>query len=143
MKIEQQVCTLEQAKKLVALGVTAEPLYWHVIDIDPLTPMDIIQKWQHSNFDQCEKYPAYTVAELGVMLPDGKTIDPEYTQIATCRSYSDSSLYVCFCERVIGDNEPTIEQFGDTEAEARAAMLIYLLGNHLTTPEEVNQRLNK
>ena len=69
MKIENQVCTLEQAKKLMALGVTAEPLYWHVIDIDPLTPMDIIQKWQHSNFDQCEKYPAYTVAELGVMLP--------------------------------------------------------------------------
>ena len=29
-----------------------------------------------------------------------------------------------------------------TESEARAAMLIYLLGNHLTTPEEVNQRLN-
>ena len=28
-----------------------------------------------------------------------------------------------------------------TEAEARAAMLIYLLENHPTTPEEVNQRL--
>ena len=143
MKIENQVCTLEQAKKLKELGVTAEPLFWYVIDIDPITPLDIIQKWQHSNFDQCEKYSAFTVAELGVMLPDGKTIDPEYTQIVTCRSYSDSSLYVCFCERVIGDNEPTIEQFGDTEAEARADMLIYLLENHLTTPEEVNKRLNK
>ncbi len=28
-----------------------------------------------------------------------------------------------------------------TEAEARAAMLIYLLENNLTTAEEVNQRL--
>ena len=126
MKIEQQVCTLEQAKKLVALGVTAEPLYWHVIDIDPLTPMDIIQKWQHSNFDQCEKYPAYTVAELGVMLP------PMF------RTYHERNKGMWYCEY----KGHWTEDF-KTEAEARAAMLIYLLGNHLTTPEEVNQRLNK
>ena len=96
MKIENQVVTIEQAKKLKELGVTAEPLFWYVIDIDPITPLDIIQKWQHSNFDQCEKYSAFTVAELGVMLPDGRDIDPEYTQITTCRNYSDVSLYACF-----------------------------------------------
>ena len=129
MKIEQQVCTLEQAKKLMALGVTAEPLYWHVIDIDPLTPMDIIQKWQHSNFDQCEKYPAYNVSELGVMLPN---------YYESHKGAMDDTWYCGMLEG--GDGEYfAIEK---TESEARAAMLIYLLENNLTTPEEVNQRLN-
>jgi len=129
MKIENQVCTPEQGKKLTALGVTAEPLYWHVIDIDPLTPMDIIQKWQHSNFDQCEKYPAYTVAELGVMMP-------EYYE--THKGPISDTWYCGILEAGDGDYF-SIEK---TEAAARASMLIYLLENHLTTPEEVNQRLN-
>jgi len=131
MKLEQQVCTLEQAKKLMALGVTAEPLYWHVIDIDPLTPMDIIQKWQHSNFDQCEKYPAYTVAELGVMLP---------SETHTQRTGSEDSEYDNW--EWVDDGNGNANGLYNTEVEARAAMLIYLLENNLTTPEEVNQRLN-
>ena len=153
MKLEQQCCSLEQGKRLKELGVTAEPLFWHVIDIDPITPLDIIQKWQHSNFDQCEKYPAYTVAELGVMLPE--EIGHKYNEHSSyyyMQGHSDvpvkyPKLWVIWYED--NDLSPELEvlnmQFaaGDTEAEARAAMLIYLLENHLTTPEEVNQRLNK
>ncbi len=130
MKIENQVVTIEQAKKLTALGVTAEPLYWHVIDIDPITPMDIIQKWQHSNFDQCEKYPAFTVAELGVMLP---------SETHTQRTGSEDSEYDNW--EWVDDGNGNANGLYNTEVEARAAMLIYLLENNLTTAEEVNQRL--
>ena len=131
MKIENQVVTIEQAKKLKELGVTAEPLFWYVIDIDPITPLDIIQKWQHSNFDQCEKYPAYTVAELGVMLP---------SETFTQRTGSEDSEYDNW--EWVDDGNGNANGLYETEAEARASMLIYLLENNLTTPEEVNQRLN-
>mgnify|MGYP000317131226 CR=1 FL=1 len=130
MKIENQVCTLEQAKKLTALGVTAEPLFWYVIDIDPITPLDIIQKWQHSNFDQCEKYAAFTVAELGVMLP---------SETHTQRTGSEDSEYDNW--EWVDDGNGNANGLYNTEVEARAAMLIYLLENNLTTAEEVNQRL--
>ena len=131
MKIENQVVTIEQAKKLKELGVTAEPLFWYVIDIDPITPLDIIQKWQHSNFDQCEKYPAYTVAELGVMMP---------SETFTQRTGSEDSEYDNW--EWVDDGNGNANGLYETEAEARASMLIYLLENNLTTPEEVNQRLN-
>jgi hypothetical protein len=126
MKIENQVCTLEQAKKLKELGVTAEPLFWYVIDIDPITPLDIIQKWQHSNFDQCEKYSAFTVAELGVMI--------DWNHVSQSGPYKEDQHFYCFTH---------LQDYSDkNEAIVRADMLIYLLENHLTTPEEVNQRLN-
>ena len=131
MKIENQVVTIEQAKKLKELGVTAEPLFWYVIDIDPITPLDIIQKWQHSNFDQCEKYPAYTVAELGVMMP---------SETFTQRTGSEDSEYDNW--EWVDDGNGNANGLYETEAAARASMLIYLLENHLTTPEEVNKRLN-
>jgi hypothetical protein len=131
MKIENQVCTLEQAKKLKELGVTAEPLFWYVIDIDPITPLDIIQKWQHSNFDSCEKYPAFTVAELGDMLP---------TETLTIRRGSENSEYANW----EWEDESEGKAWGvfATEAEARADHLIMRLENALITPSEVNQRLN-
>ena len=88
MKIENQVCTLEQAKKLKELGVTAEPLFWYVIDIDPITPLDIIQKWQHSNFDQCEKYHAFTVAELGVMI--------DWNHVSQSGPYKEDQHFIAF-----------------------------------------------
>ena len=148
MKIENQVCTLEQAKKLTALGVTAEPLFWYVINIDPITPLDIIQKWQHSNFDQCEKYPAFTVAELGVMLPHPSSLNEMggWVHMSECDTTSNDGMpwYLLWeydlDKEGAGYGRHIVS--GVNEAEARAAMLIYLLENHLTTPEEVNQRLN-
>jgi len=148
MKIENQVVTIEQAKKLKELGVTAEPLFWYVIDIDPITPLDIIQKWQHSNFDQCEKYPAYTVAELGVMLPHFDNLSQMGGFVHLTEfdpSVQDGNPWYCVWEydkdkENAGFGSEIID--GETEAQARAAMLIYLLENNLTTAEEVNQRLN-
>lgn len=68
MKLENQVCSFKQGKKLQELGITAQPLFWHTVNIDPITPNSIIQKWQHSHFNICKKYPAFTISELGQML---------------------------------------------------------------------------
>lgn len=129
MDIKNQTCLIEQSKKLSELGIIAASMFWHTINVDPITPVDIIEKWQHSNFDNCEKYPAYTVAELGVMLP------------ALSHSWvtKGNSYFNCSDNFNVGISNIFSE---NTEAEARAALLIYLLEEKIITPEEVNQRLN-
>lgn len=127
MILKKQVCSLRLSKELVKLGITAEPLFWHVVNIDPITPKDIIQKWQHSDFDLCEKYPAYTVAELGQMLPD-------YIE---SHSGCDGETWYCGSVDALEDEYFSMEAF---EADARAAMLIYLLSNSENT-NDCNRRL--
>lgn len=127
MKIEKQVCSLNLSKKLVELGITAEPLFWHTVNIDPITPKDIIQKWQHSHFDACEKYPAYTVAELGEMLP-------EYFE-----SHRGPMLKNWYCG-ILEGGEDEYFAMEATQAEAMAAMLIHLLQNG-NLVEACNSRL--
>lgn len=71
-------------------------------------------------------FSAFTVGELGVMLPDN------------CES---RKCYLLF----IAEEEITADRFSiyvDTEAKARAALLIHLLERQIITPEQVNQRLN-
>jgi hypothetical protein len=57
MKLSEQVCALEQAKKLYALGVERRSLFYHFHG-----------RIEHEAFGS-EYYSAFTVAELGVMLP--------------------------------------------------------------------------
>jgi len=76
---------------------------------------------------------AFTVAELGVMLPD------DYTW-----SWPVLGEWIC-AECVVGEEGCTSRDVvrGATEAQARANMLIELLECGQTTPSEVNQRLNE
>ena len=92
MNLEDQVCSLELAKKLKELGVKQESIFWWI---------EFVNGWElrFATF----KVPtlndvisAFTVAELGEGLPD------------ECVSY-----------------------YADTEANARALMLIYLIENRL------------
>ena len=132
MKLEQQVCTLEQAKKLKELGVEQKVLYqWKVNDVQTVVIDTPMAMWIERYVPPVGNafYAAFTVAELGVMLPN---------YYESHKGAMDDTWYCGMLEG--GDGEYfAIEK---TESEARAAMLIYLLGNHLTTPEEVNQRLN-
>ncbi len=128
MKIENQVVTIEQAKKLKELGVTQDTLYafYHHWEINKMVYSLMLKDSDSIN----ESFAAPTVAELGVMLPN---------YYESHKGAMDDTWYCGMLEG--GDGEYfAIEK---TESEARAAMLIYLLENHLTTPEEVNQRLNK
>lgn len=150
MKVENQVCTLEQAEKLNMFGVKqighfsykyTEPMatdvkYGYAGNGFKLFPTDYFNK------KDATYYSAFTVAELGVMLPvtlgaanlDIIQIDVE------CYKYEKSfgiqlSDYVGAAQRTLHIVDC------NTEAEARAAMLIHLLENNLIKVEEVNQRL--
>lgn len=75
MNLKDQVCTLEQGKELKELGVKAKS-YFSWIGYNKssaekerlLNPTEFQEArlWQH---DFIRVYPAYSVAELGVMLP--------------------------------------------------------------------------
>ena len=115
MKIEDQVCTLEQAQKLKELGISFDAIFCYVNGEIKHMPM---------RYD----FNAFTVAELGVMLPD-----EEYT----CRYGGDTTGNWEWCNDM---NEVAYGLY-DTEAQARAERLIVLLEKGEVTVAEVNERL--
>lgn len=91
------------------------------------------------------EWPAYTVAELGIMLPvsnpswrfNSPTTGEGEKWIATTiirNSQPGSEVNIT--------TEPLMDQYGDNEAQVRANLLLYLLKYDLATPEEINERLN-
>ena len=132
MKLEDQVCSLELAKKLKELGVKKESLfYWADGELVIGTDVDLLLEnnktrslaWDamYIELDNFEIYSAFTVAELGEMIPycynsmrcNGKD------------SENKEDFYVCY------DLDEGFEnsQSEKTEANARAKMLIYLIEN--------------
>ena len=108
MKLEQQVCSLELAKQLKELGFKQESLFWWQ-DCGDGT-VELMYGKTDSNFGIPVQYyyPAYTVAELGEMLPLG---------YASWRNRKD---FMC------QDHLEELEIRAETEVDARAKMLIYL-----------------
>lgn len=165
MKIEQQVCTWKQGMKLHQLGVKKNESYfqwmeclltndgenfnkwWAVFrpnngEHDYMTDMDFPEGYDGDEFETSRECAAFTVAELGVMFPNE-------SGVRCFESYNNDHIGAWYCESRKFSEEleeiiPPIEnsEEGETEAEARAAMIIWLLENKLTTPEEVNKRLN-
>lgn len=141
MKLENQVCSLEQAKRLNELGIIQESLFYYCQDIPPNNPslhyygyaqenipIDLLfgKQSELSTSNLFFEYSTFTVAELGVMIPDSYYLPVNKGNngwwISNIRTEDESKL-------------------ASIEAEARAEMLIYLLENSLITAEEVNQRL--
>ena len=137
MRIEDQVCSLEHGKELKKLGVKQDSLYsyfqydkWNVL------LRETREIFSPSNECGCNKEnlicSAFTDAELGEMLPLGvhsmqiRTIQKGITRW-TCTS---------------GDAKNFIEA-ADTEADARAKMLIWLLKNNLIENGEYYKEGNK
>ena len=166
MTLEKQVCSLELAKKLKELGVKQESLfYWNILDGKPgINKYEVKNRKQFTEdgypgntmvYKNVESYSAFTVAELGEMLPrfiadadqplsgvKGK----QYPLIIECLAddyssdnkingwrirYGDTKVKI--------DSEPKLNSAGiyyvGTEADARAKMLIYLLENKLISNE--------
>lgn len=152
MKLEQQVTSLEISKKLKELGVKQESLFWHTRISD--TP-DGRQDWllRDTQWGQgaLEEYSAFTVAELGKMLPR-RICDAKQTLSGVegkCYSLIIEGLSDDYCnENIINgwrlrygdtkvkvDSENKLNSAGiyyvGTEADARGKMLIYLIENNL------------
>ncbi len=140
MNLEQQVTSLEISKKLKELGVKQKSLFYHYQKKRPKNP-------NMHEFDYCQKdqkwclwwkplkqegrlyriYSAFTVAELGGMLPNvlqiedgGSTVWLEIIKITKWE-----------VQYVEGSAEPIFKKQDESEANARGKMLIYLLENKL------------
>jgi hypothetical protein len=141
MKLEQQVCSLELAKRLKELGMKQESfLYWKR---DPYGGSDdpyLVERNSRYMTSQGEIVAsAFTVAELGEMLP----IDLWFKE----RRYFLAIDVIGSAEKLwtIGfynegrtpsghiENDPETKANSYAEADARAKMLIYLLENKLIT----------
>lgn len=132
MNIEQQVCSLELAKRLKELGVDQNGLFYY--QDNPYkngTPcIDImIQEWRPKNSEniiintECEnndnpRFSAFTVAELGNLFEK---------EIASGKDFSGKY----FCRSILPSNDDMIIFDDFNEANARAKMLIYLIDNKL------------
>lgn len=140
MKLENQVCSLELAKKLKELRVKQESLFFWGFDNQEgfSGGLKILQE---SNY--AEQYSAFTVAELGEMLPDKikeYTLhiynNPEYLKKY---KYERTENWSCGYELQSWDVNTQkhywkgwfVWEHAKTEADARAKMLIYLLENNL------------
>lgn len=146
MKLENQVVSLDLAKKLKELGVKQESQFnwWKGIGVGRIMPNDWSQfnmepKPMYDTADVKEKISAFTVAELGEMLPiyicdparrlskqDKKCFSLQ--QRGFDEDYVDDAKPISFEVSYNGTEVKTRE---DTEADARAKMLIYLLENKI------------
>jgi hypothetical protein len=128
MKLEDQVCSLELSKKLKELGVKQESLfYWSKLSIQKEHKLEFRTNifTQEIILADCTDYiSAFTVSELGEMLPIWSE---------TARRSTDD--WVCI-SRFHPDPDNNYYNFGKSEANARAQMLIYLIENKLM---EVNE----
>jgi hypothetical protein len=118
LPIEKQVVGLDLAKKLKELDVKQESVFRWVID-DHQRPEIRLRNSGIHPWD-LDEYSAFTVAELGEMLP------PEYL---TMRHPTGWAAYD-------GDGEYVLQE--KTEADARAKMLVYLIENDLIKADQIN-----
>lgn len=132
MKLEYQVCSLDLAKRLKELGVKQESYFmWCVDDSEDFlchelrqTPSVMSQRNRHNN------YCAFTVAELGEMLP---WYVEDYFWLEITRGSSTQNIWNISYRKVRGNKNHNIigDIDADTEADARGKMLVYLLENSL------------
>lgn len=119
MKLENQVVSLDLAKNLKELGVKQESYFsWaEYTDEDGHQVVGIVT---NPGTYSADYYSAFTVAELGEMLPT------KNENWQTSKAYNDKWFIVDYKNSI----KP---MYADTEADARAKMLIYLLENKLIT----------
>ena len=143
MKLEQQVVSLELAKKLKELGVSQQSLFWWewYITTEIKKSTDIPPKIVYlpnkpstggKPLRNAQHYAAFTVAELGEMLP---------ARVRKFKLQADKMpggdwfvSYVSF----LNCDEKKFIQYSYTEADARAKMLIYLIENELLDPKTLS-----
>jgi len=138
MKLEQQVTSVEVSNKLRKLfdsfNVQKPSLFyrdWTGAKEDEVLSFIHGSMWGNEPSWCEDNIPCYTVAELGEMLPARLEYSrEEHTTYRLAMEKQDTQWNVVFiCADCGGrDFEPML---ADTEADARAMCLIYLLENHI------------
>lgn len=153
MELEKQVVSLEYAKRLRALGVAEKAQFMWV---EELSGNGVYLHPTHDNkIDEnacCvseARYPilyknyfAYSVAELGEMLPWCIEIKERTYFLELCKNGPNpvvGKTWECWYEEAGPDPKevfPWPAAQADTEAGARAQMFIYLIENKLYDPHK-------
>jgi hypothetical protein len=132
MRIEDQVCSFEQAEKLKALGVTT-PSEFHWVLNSAQEDWRVVRKGSLIDFSFLPYLEAYTVAELGILLP----IDC----ISVCNlwKYSSSRTRDYFIVKLTTFTTKHKDKFFSykSEAQARAEALIWLIENHYIAAKDL------
>jgi hypothetical protein len=117
MKLEDQVTNKELSENLEKLGVNQNGQWWW--HSHPESDSVFIEKYDYVSNDSLSVplFSAFTVAELGEMLPVNLTTSGRKTD----------SVYSC----IYGTPDGMMCKESDTEADARAKMLIFLIENKL------------
>lgn len=123
MKLEHQVCTLEQAKRLKELGVTARSIFMHSEHLEGSVITNTDTAVHLSAMDYA---PAYTVAELM------QAINWDYVSISA--PYQEDNTWDMFLR--------SDKISGLMLSHVLADTIIYQLENNLITTEQINKRLN-
>jgi hypothetical protein len=136
LPLEQQVCSRELAKRLEELGVRQESVFWWVDRKLTYTGGLAVHVQLKGGI------AAFTVAELGEMLPDEITIPSNtgkpraHTHWLRFGRYRGAG-HRFWCAYPGGTARTNLEERAHTEADARAKLLIYLLEYHLLSPTEL------
>jgi len=134
MKLEKQVCSLENSKKLHELGVKQNSHFGWCVRSEPAHPPYLVDIAYTPGY-RYEYTPAYTVAELGEML---RLLNTDIT----VNQWDHGNGHVNIegiAAQYNHDSSTIIESqcFG-TEADARALMLIWLIENRHVDVGELN-----
>jgi hypothetical protein len=133
MKIEDQVCSFEQAKKLIDLGVVLDTTYYYYTPDGYMNERKLIHcDYVPSNSNGYPYYPAPNVAELGVLIPKFVSIigpDDELWESCMPTTYwFDEQWNMDFQWFETWESIYVVN--GETEAQARAEALIWLINNN-------------
>lgn len=137
MRLEEQVCSLELSKRLKELGVRQESafIWYHPKRIDgSINRGDyLLDKSSYPKLDEQDRLSAFSVAELGEMLPKA-IINSRSEWFLRVNCDLTGFNYVYFRDYNTEDLlcEKDIE--ADTEANARAKMLIHLIEEGIVKP---------
>lgn len=141
MKLEEQVVSLELAKRISKLGVKRISLYvYYDKHTDEEGTHFKLGTWNEPAphyvvYPDAGIYGAFTVAELGEMLPEEIPDEPEGTW-HHLRTYPVGAHWACAYVYHNGEDgtwSTTYVEKARNEADARAKMLIYLIENNLIT----------
>lgn len=129
MQLENQVVSLELAQKMKELGFEQESLFYH--DVDNFVITKKINKNPEEGW-----ISAYTVAELGEMLPAELTAEQISNSPEIGGAYLEINKnkdYFVVCYQQCGERGCLDDKYFEckNEADARAKMLIYLKENNL------------
>jgi hypothetical protein len=153
MNIEKQLCTISQSRRLKELGVLQESQCCHYQEQTPRNPNLHEYGWPQENMpwhisttgkrsrisgnSVLYEYSAFSVAELGQLLPDLLSTDRQYELV--CVKEDDCWLVMYVAGNDLCD--VLHKKAAKNEADAKATMLIYLLENKLVDVSICNESL--